>query len=516
MCTEHRLKLIEKRRVELDRLKAQGSAGVESVVELMVLEQELAREHCHVGGLMGRSLRPTVYSQAVLHCQQALHLHRKVETSRGTLRGAAVRAAAGKLADKVASCGLYDTLRQLGDIYRFQAKDVDALQVFQEVLGEVRSDNAQESTPQLQAKLAEILYVTGSVYLDQYNHQINSRAKADKGKCSAAKALLEEGLVICREVKSDNGAADSLRLLASAYSHLGMHDEARGTLKEALDLTCSCVGQMTAEVAACHEQMAFICQKQADEIRQQVNIHKEYIVTNLMSCYHSPGRRVRVAGLQNKPEFNGLEGVVVKVGALRIVVRLHNDKELKLKPENVQPLIPTAAKLQELILKIQEIAQERIASSKEAYRIQIKVTGVKHVNTAVSCYALATAYMKTWKPADTGEAVALLIKADKIRLHVGDERHDTKNIYSNALSEAKVALARFDEVGRLSAVPCCWFPTSPQEDKEHMSQLFAGLQVRDGKRGSPSMSSEVMYQGLRLYGLFDVTASVSDPVSGTS
>jgi len=64
VCTEHRLKLIEQRRVELDRLKAQGSAGVESVVELMVLEQELAREHCHVGGLMGRSLRPTVYSQA--------------------------------------------------------------------------------------------------------------------------------------------------------------------------------------------------------------------------------------------------------------------------------------------------------------------------------------------------------------------------------------------------------------------------------------------------------------------
>jgi len=215
VCTEHRLKLIEQRRVELDRLKAQGSAGVESVVELMVLEQELAREHCHVGGLMGRSLRPTVYSQAVLHCQQALHLHRKVETSRGTLRGAAVRAAAGKLADKVASCGLYDTLRQLGDIYRFQAKDVDALQVFQEVLGEVRSDNAQESTLQLQAKLAEILHLTGSVYLDQYNNQINSRAKADKGKCSAAKALLEEGLVICREIKSDNCAADSLRLLAS-------------------------------------------------------------------------------------------------------------------------------------------------------------------------------------------------------------------------------------------------------------------------------------------------------------
>jgi len=47
-----------------------------------------------------------------------------------------------------------------------------------------------------------------------------------------------------------------------------------------------------------------------------------------------------------------------------------------------------------------------------------------------------------------------------------------------------------------------------------MVYLFAGLQARNGKRGSPSMSSEVMQQGLRLYGLFNVTASACDAVSG--
>ena len=55
---------------------------------------------------------------AETHCKQALHLHRKVETSRGTLQGAAGAAAkAGKLADKAAPEGLYDTLVNLGQIY---------------------------------------------------------------------------------------------------------------------------------------------------------------------------------------------------------------------------------------------------------------------------------------------------------------------------------------------------------------------------------------------------------------
>jgi len=52
---------------------------------------------------------------AETHCKQALHLHRKVETSRGTLHGAAAKA--GKLADKAAPEGLYDTLVNLGQIY---------------------------------------------------------------------------------------------------------------------------------------------------------------------------------------------------------------------------------------------------------------------------------------------------------------------------------------------------------------------------------------------------------------
>jgi len=47
-----------------------------------------------------------------------------------------------------------------------------------------------------------------------------------------------------------------------------------------------------------------------------------------------------------------------------------------------------------------------------------------------------------------------------------------------------------------------------------MAQLFFGLQARNGKRDSPSMSSEAMQQGLRLFGLFNVTVSACGAVGG--
>jgi len=60
------------------------------------------------------------------------------------------------------------------------------------------------------------------------------------------------------------------------------------------------------------------------------------------------------------------------------------------------------------------------------------------------------------------------------------------------MSKAQAAQARFNEAGVLSAMPRCWASTSQQEDETHMAQLFAGLQARNGKRGSQSMPSEAM------------------------
>jgi len=122
--------------------------------------------------------------------------------------------------------------------------------------------------------------------------------------------------------------------------------------------------------------------------------------------------------------------------------------------------------------------------------------------------------LATHQAAEIGLAVSLLIQADKIQRRVGEDDKDRALSISKSLSAAQATQARFDEGGVLSAVPCCWPPTSRQEDETKMARLFAGLQARNGKRGSPSMSSETIQQGLRLFGLFNVTASACDAVSG--
>jgi len=234
----------------------------------------------------------------VTHLQQALHLYHKAETSRCTLSGAAASAATGKLADKAALDGPHDTLRVLANVYHLMKKNGDALQVFQKTLQDVRSDIAQEST----VILDEILLDMGRLYHDQCNIEIEIGAKVDRGKCSAAKALFEEALVIRRDLKRNRTAAETLMLIASLYSNLEMYDEARCSLKEALDFTRRCLGKERPDLVDYHQRMAFICQKQACELREQVNNHQEYLLRNSMSFYHSPGSRVRVAGLQNKLE----------------------------------------------------------------------------------------------------------------------------------------------------------------------------------------------------------------------
>jgi len=119
-----------------------------------------------------------------------------------------------------------------------------------------------------------------------------------------------------------------------------MFDEAGSTLKEALDLSCRYFGKESKEVAVCHQRMAFICQEQAEAM----DMHLMYMLTNSMRHYHLRGSRVLVEGLQKNQQYNGIEGVVVRMDALRLRVRLDtfDNKELMLKPESVCPLFPTA------------------------------------------------------------------------------------------------------------------------------------------------------------------------------
>jgi len=66
----------------------------------------------------------------------------------------------------------------------------------------------------------------------------------------------------------------------------------------------------------------------------------------------------------------------------------------------------------------------------------------------------------------------------------------------------------------LSAMPCSLPPITRLEDETKMVESFVALQAPHGSSSSASMSSEVMQQGLRMYGLFNFTSPSSDPVSG--
>ena len=131
--------------------------------------------------------------------------------------------------------------------------------MYQEVLQEVRGDKAHASTPQLQRHLSNILSAMGHMYIRQYRSQIANGAKGDKRKCTDANALLEEALSIQCAFSQDGMAADTLTVLDSAHGYLEMFDEARRTLKQALDLTRRCDGDESSQMASYHQQMAIIC-----------------------------------------------------------------------------------------------------------------------------------------------------------------------------------------------------------------------------------------------------------------
>jgi len=121
--------------------------------------------------------------------------------------------------------------------------------------------------------------------------------------------------------------------------------------------------------------------------RRHSTVHVvEYMSSNSIRLYNSPVSRVLVKGLQKKLQYNGIEGVVVEMDALRMRVGLDtlNNKELMLKPENVCPLFSTALKLQEQLMKMHDLAQEPISSSQQVRRIPINADPGRQDST--SCW----------------------------------------------------------------------------------------------------------------------------------
>jgi len=321
-----------------------------------------------------------------------------------------------------------------------------------------------------------------------------------------------------------------LLALTGVYINLEMFVEARNTLQEALDLSilhdnhyrhkkepkqeltgatsappeCSYIG--SAKLAECHSRMSELCKEQAMSIKR--NIQES-------SSIYAPGSTVMIHSLQNQPEYNQLQGVVIQIAAdKRVCVRMNEDmQELRFKPENVRPLVALDEQRRLIYITLQDLADEGMACGKENLRIQLKLTGVKHVNTATAYFNLGSDYMATYRPAETREAVAMITKAERIMRRVaGDDDPRLLRILMG-LSTAQRALARFEkEDGVLSAAPCWWPATSRQQDEAFMSKMFVPLHRAIALDGSPYLPADFVEQVLRMHGLFYFMSVSSDPV----
>jgi len=115
-CPIYLLKGIEKKNVAL--LQAQGTDknDPDSMIAVMVMQQQLAAANETVGMLQGQTIQAVNYPAAEKHYQQALHLRRAVKASLDTLSADAARTAVAKLAVDTETA-LYDTKICLGRLW---------------------------------------------------------------------------------------------------------------------------------------------------------------------------------------------------------------------------------------------------------------------------------------------------------------------------------------------------------------------------------------------------------------
>jgi len=135
------------------------------------------------------------------------------------------------------------------------------------------------------------------------------------------------------------------------------------------------------------------------------------------------------------------------------------------------------------------LTDKEIASRKECLRIHVQANGTKHISTAIAHFSLGLTLLKTCKPTETLEAVALLTKAGKILCRVAAEDDPRLLAYAQTLERAlaQAALARFKKGGVLSVMPCWWPPTAQLEVEAKIVKLFVTLQARHGSRASARM-----------------------------
>jgi len=159
------------------------------------------------------------------------------------------------------------------------------------------------------------------------------------------------------QTNRQNRTAKILLKVASTYADLNMLDESQRAMQEALALYSRHHGSKSETVGIYLDdsRAADICNLQAIAIRTSLA---------QSSSSYWPGTRVRLEGLQNQARHKGLEGVVLKLAnnSLVCVCLDQDNKDLRLKLQNVRLLVASADKRKEMYTSIRTLEDEEIAS----------------------------------------------------------------------------------------------------------------------------------------------------------
>jgi len=126
-------------------------------------------------------------------------------------------------------------------------------------------------------------------------------------------------------------------------------------------------------------------------------------------------------------------------------------------------------------------AQAEIALLDEGLRAQIRTTGNRHIDTAHMRYSLGRALWLFDKPRETAQALDEF-QAATLFLKQREPTHHSLIAFEKARDLAQESLILFQEPGTRTVWPYWRPPTSRQEDKRAMKDLFIELLAMTGRQ----------------------------------
>jgi len=139
--------------------------------------------------------------------------------------------------------------------------------------------------------------------------------------------------------------------------------------------------------------------------------------------------------------------------------------------------------------------------------IQIRLSGHKHINTALARYNLGRALWLSNKPLETTQAVEEF-QAAILFMTQREPSHHSLSLTEKVRDMTLESIAQFKTPGTLSDWPHWKLPTARWEDKMDMTEIFRELLAMMGREKEATITANKMLHGLRRHGLHDFCSPI--------